>query len=138
MRVISDDAFAACTIKAEAGGEIYQGQVAVGEVIRERQRTGFFSDGTVIGTCLRAKQFSVYNQDPQDNLLAIRTLESDDSDPVYQSCLKAWVESAMSSNAPECVEYYAPAVVIPYWLGDFIPVVKIGHHIFLKRKVATE
>lgn len=47
--VISPDALGICTLWQEARGEPYQGKVAVGEVIRERMRRRYASDGTVAG-----------------------------------------------------------------------------------------
>lgn len=134
MRVISDDAFAAITIRSEAEGEPHEGKVAVGEVIRRRMRQRFFSDGTVIGTCFLRMQFSVFNDDRDDNARAITMLQSDDSDPTFLDCLDAWRESAASVLVPECVQYYNPKKKVPNWLGDFILVRSIGNHDFLKRR----
>ncbi|MDQ6892191.1 MAG: cell wall hydrolase [Acidobacteriota bacterium] len=134
MRVISDDAFAALTIKAEAGGELYVGKVCVGETFRERMRQGFFSDGTVIGTCFLRLQFSVWNDDKQDNALAIRVLKTDDVDPVYQECLRAWLESEHSHNVPGAVQYYNPRVVLPAWVDEFEKVATVGNHVFMRKR----
>lgn len=137
MRVIPDDAFAAITIRSEAEGEPYEGKVAVGEVIRRRIRQRFYSDGTVIGTCFLRMQFSVWNDDKQDNARAIKMLNSDDADPYFLDCLAAWKESSGSVLVPNCVQYYranGPGAVLPAWVGDFDFVRTIGHHDFLKRK----
>ncbi len=134
MRVVSDETFAAITIRAEAEGEPHEGKVAVGEVIRRRMRERFFSDGTVVGTCFRRLQFSIWNDDLQDNTRAIKMLHSDDADPVYVDCLLAWRESNDSGLVPGAVQYFNPAVVMPSWLPAFVHVRTIGNHDFLRRR----
>lgn len=134
MRAISDNTFAALTVLAEAGGEPYLGKVAVGEVIRRRMKLRFFSDGTVMGTCFARLQFSVWNDDKQDNALAIRTLQSDDMTIGYQDSMRAWLASETSTLVPDAVQYYNPDTVLPSWLDEFIPVATINKHVFLKRK----
>ena len=60
-RVISDDTLGALCVFAEARGEPYEGQVAVGNVIRNRTRLKFFSQGTVVSTVFQPYQFSWTN-----------------------------------------------------------------------------
>lgn len=134
MRIISDESFAAITILAEAEGEPFEGKIAVGEVIRERMRQRFFSDGTVIGTCFLRLQFSIWNDDKQDNARAIKILQTDYVYPIYQECLRAWIQSANSYLVPAAVQYFNPHVVFPSWHGDFDEVRTIGNHVFMKRK----
>lgn len=134
MRVIPDEVFAALTIRAEAEGEPHAGKVAIGEVIRERMRQRFFSDGTVMGTCFLRLQFSIWNDDKQDNLRAVAMLKTEYEDPAFRECVKAWIESENTKIVPSAVQYYNPHVVMPSWLDDFTLVAKIGNHDFLKRK----
>jgi spore germination cell wall hydrolase CwlJ-like protein len=136
MRAIPDAIFAAMTILAEAEGEPYHGQIAVGEVLRRRMRTKFFSDGTVIGTCFLRRQFSIWNDDPQDNARAIKILQADDGELMFRQCLSAWKDSATSNLAPDAVQYYNPRTSTPGWVDEFEFVISIGHHDFLRRKVA--
>lgn len=137
MRAISDRTFAALTIIAEAGGEPYLGKVAVGEVIRRRAKLKFLSDGTIIGTCFAGKQFSVWNDDKQDNALAIRVLQTDDLSLGFQDAMRAWDASETSTLVPDAVNYYrarGPDAILPAWLDEFDLVGSIGKHDFLKRK----
>lgn len=134
MRAISDETFAAITILSEAEGESHDGKIAVAEVIRNRMRQRFFSDGTVIGTCFLRLQFSVWNDDPMDNRRAVRMLSIDDCDPRFLDALTAWRESGDTSLVPYAVQYYNPKLVHPAWAGDFDWVRSIGNHSFLKRK----
>jgi cell wall hydrolase len=113
----------------------------VGEVIRRRAATRFFSDGSIEGTCLRARQFSGWNGDSTrldpTGSHRIRTVRIDDSDPVVSDCVKAWQASETSNLVPACVQYHA-ASVTPTWTSDFVFVVRIGHHLFYRRKTAAE
>lgn len=130
-RILSDDQGGALTIKGEAEGESYLGKVCVGESIRERMRTLFFSNGTVFGTIFRNRQYSTWNADAANR---IRILRTDSTDPVYLECMRAWYESAYTKNVPGAVQYYAPRVVVPTWLDDFELVRTVGNHEFLRRK----
>ena len=66
MKLFDDDALAIATIWQEAEGEPYDAKVAVGEVIRERMRRKYNSDGTIAGTVGRRFQFSAFNDDPAE------------------------------------------------------------------------
>src|SRR5690242_9293677 len=77
MRLISDTALAAVTIWQEARGEAYAGKLAVAEVIRNRIKERYASDGTVAGTVIRPKQFSGWNSSDSNR---IPSLQIDDGD----------------------------------------------------------
>ena len=57
-RLIPEDKLAILTIAQEALAEPFEGKLAVAEVIRNRMKQRYMSDGTVEGTVLRAWQFS--------------------------------------------------------------------------------
>jgi spore germination cell wall hydrolase CwlJ-like protein len=130
MKLVSDDIWAVLTIWQEARGEQHSGRVAVGEVIRNRMKRNYTSDGTAAGTVLHASQFSGWNtQDPN----RIKCALLDDSDPLVQDCIAAWKESETSNLTNGAVLYYALTMPkAPPWASS--PLVKfivdIGHHRF--------
>lgn len=144
MILISDEALAAVTIRSEAEGEPYDGKVAVGEVIRNRMKHRFFSDGSVPGTVCRSYQFSAWNDDGNNNKLLIRVLKSDDSEAVVKECVQAWRDSELTNLVKGALFYMNVALVrswnhghLPKWWDiDATPVgeVVIGHHTFRRKR----
>jgi spore germination cell wall hydrolase CwlJ-like protein len=133
MRLISDTALAAVTIWQEARGELYQGKLAVAEVIRNRMQERYASDGTVAGTVLRPKQFSGWNGgDPN----RIPSLKIDDGDRSVAECIRAWKEAMEQSTniAKGALLYYAPALAAPAWARGCTELARIGGHVFLRPK----
>jgi spore germination cell wall hydrolase CwlJ-like protein len=123
MRVVDEDKWAIMTIAGEALGEPLIGKVAVAEVIRNRMARGYASDGTIIGTVLRAKQFSMW--DDKARLLAARI---DDEHPKVQECIKAWELSATSNVTNGAVLYHTIMIETPYWAkADTVKEVKTIH-----------
>lgn len=110
MRVVDDEAWAIMTIAGEALGEPMIGKIAVAEVIRNRMARKYASDGTVIGTVLRAKQFSMW--DDKARLLAARI---DDKDPKVRECIDAWIESEHSTISKGAVLYHTIMIERPFW-----------------------
>jgi spore germination cell wall hydrolase CwlJ-like protein len=130
MRLVSDTALAAITIWQEARGEPYEGKLAVAEVIRNRMRAHYASDGTVAGTVLRPRQFSGWNS---DDLNRVPSLKLDDGDRVVADCVRAWKEAAEQNTdvAKRALLYYAPALALPSWAKGCVEVARIGRHLFL-------
>lgn len=113
----------------EARGEPPEGRRAVAEVIRNRMKRKYQSDGTVAGTVLRPYQFSGMNtQDPNRRLAAV----IDDDDAIVKDCLKAWHEAETTTYAKGSVLYYNPKAVThdPPWLGACHRVAIVGAHHF--------
>lgn len=143
-RVLPADLWGALTIYGEARGESHLGQVAVGEVIRARMARRIFSDGTIAGTVLKARQFSCW-MDGDPNRLAIA--EVHDTEAAWQSCLRAWAESATSIATRAATHYLNPEAVLratgrlPSWacrasdpalLNEALVTLREGRHVFLK------
>ena len=136
MRLVSEDTLAVITIWMESRGEPWEGKLAVAEVIRNRMRQKYSSDGTVSGTVLRAFQFSGFNtQDPN----RIPSFRIDGDDPVVQECEKAWRESEhtleiRSSITKGAVLYLNPTIVTqkPKWVDLSVEVARVGPHVFYK------
>ena len=137
-RLVSEEALAVITIWQEARNEPQEGMIAVGEVIRNRMKQKYSSDGTVSGTVLRPLQFSGWNaKDPS----RIKSLKIDDDDATVKKCLAAWLLSGTGTNhAKGAVLYYAPAVVsMPDWAKPDVAekVAEIGGHHFYVPKPNT-
>jgi spore germination cell wall hydrolase CwlJ-like protein len=133
MKLFNEEAFAIATIWQEARGESYDGKCAVGEVIRNRMKRRYTSDGTVLGTTLRPFQFSGWNtQDPN----RIPALRLDDSDPLVQECKRAWQDSENTNFSKGAVLYLNPEAVnrMPDWVANTVRVAIVGAHHFYQTK----
>lgn len=115
------------TIYGEARGEKFEGKVAVGEVIRNRMRDRYSSDGTVEDTVLRPYQFSVWNTGGP-RVLAELDYESD----MYDECAAAWAASEYSNLTKGANLYYNPRLANPKWAQTTEHIVTIGNHKFHK------
>lgn len=136
MRLITEEALAVITIYQEAQGESYEGKLAVAEVIRNRMKKQYASDGTVSGTVLRPMQFSGWNaKDPG----RIRAVRSDSDDRIVQDCIRAWHEAIAGSDTVNgAVLYYNPSIIpdAPEWAmpDSADQVATVGHHVFFVPK----
>lgn len=131
MRIIPDEVWAALTIWQESRGEPQDGRIAVGEVIRERMRRHYSSDGTVPGTVLRPHQFSGWNTNDPNRIVCAKL---DDTNDEYDRCLAAWRASGYTTLVKGAVLYYNPAIIAtpPTWAIPDKRVAIIGrHHFFL-------
>jgi spore germination cell wall hydrolase CwlJ-like protein len=130
--IVPPDALAIITLWQESQGEIYAGKVAVGEVIRERMRRNYSSDGSVAGTVCRRFQFSGWNGDAIARTLLIKSMKIDNADPVVQECVRAWHESRHTNYAKGAVLYCHLDVLPerPAWATPDKFLVKIDHHSF--------
>lgn len=131
MRLIPDTALAVITIWQEARGESHEGKVAVAEVIRNRMKAMYSSDGTVAGTVARRWQFSGWNTDDPSRA---QSLQIDDDNPVVQDCLRAWREANTDGTnyAKGALLYLNPRAVpvLPAWVRNSDRVAEIGNHVF--------
>lgn len=129
-RLVPDETWAVLTIWQEARGEAAEGRVAVAEVIRNRMRRQYQSDGTVVGTVLRPYQFSGWNtRDVNRRLSAVLH----DDDPSVIACRDAWhlaLEGSEITNG--AVLYCNPKVIaeLPLWVAASREVAVIGRHHF--------
>lgn len=130
MRLISDDAIAIATIFQEAEGESLEGKIAVGEVIRNRMKRNYSSQGDVISTCLWPAQFSGWNTNSKNRL---RSLRIDSSNAVVNDCAIAWERSRESNLTLGSVLYLNPDLVhpLPSWASPSKELAIVGaHHFF--------
>ena len=117
MLLIPDDIFAIVTIWQEARGEIHIGKVAVGEVIRNRMKMRYHSDGTAAGTVLQPRQFSGWNEGNYNRIISVK---QDAQDPAMMDCARAWLESdAGIDEAPGSVK---PSVSASAVMVEAVPI----------------
>ena len=137
MRLVQDSTWAALTIWMEARGQPFEGKVAVAEVIRNRTRMCFHSNGTVPDTCLRPYQFSCWNtKDP--NRLKAAVIE--DSALEMRACIEAWKKSGEAERLLplEAVFYLNEATVmelagkLPDWAREDRKLAIVGDHTFYR------
>ena len=132
-RVISDDLWGALCVFAEARGEPYEGQVAVGNVVRQRTKLRFFSSGSVVSTVCNPYQFSWMNTGDAQRT---RVLSADWSDPAWKTAVRAWFESEMRDEVPGALWYHADYVTPAWSKAQGITLVKrIGRHLFYARVI---
>lgn len=140
MRLVPDWVWAVMTIWQECQGEDFDSKVAVAEVIRQRTRLKYMSDGTVPGTVLWPLQFSGWNSvDPSPKYrerIECAKLRTDD--PVVKECMAAWEKSVGSSLSKGAVLYYNPKICKPSWAKNCVVVARVGAHEFLIPKGMEE
>ena len=113
----SDVTLLAKLIYAEARGEPYQGQVAVGAVVLNRVKSSSFPN-TISGVIYQPYAFTCVN-DGQINLKP------------NQTAIKA-AKDAMNGWDPSygCLYYYNPKIATSKWIYSRKTVVTIGAHVF--------
>ena len=137
MKLVPDATWGLITLWMEGRGETHAGKVAIAEVILNRTKQKYSSDGTVSGTCLRAFQFSAWNTTDTNRLVGAKL---DDDDPVVQLCHKAWDEANLNlttnkPTVPGALLYYNPRIPAPAWVAKSDFVATVDHHNFYRPKV---
>lgn len=130
-RLISDDVWGILCIFGEARGETYEGMIAVGNVVRNRTRRHFSSDGTVVGTVTSPYQFSWMNTTDGQRT---RVLSASWEDDAMSQCVHAWFESEYRQEVPDDTLWYHASEVSPGWAKahSIVLVKEIGRHRFFK------
>lgn len=113
----SDLYLLAKTIYAEARGESYTGQVAVGAVILNRVKSSAFPN-TIAGVVYQQHAFTAVS-DGQINLEPDATAKN-----AAQDALNGW------DPTYGCIYYYNPAVATSSWIFSRKTVTTIGKHVF--------
>ena len=115
----SDTYLLAKCIYAEARGESYVGQVAVGAVILNRVRSTSFPN-TISGVIYQKNAFTSVS-DGQINLAPDKTAMN-----AAQDAINGW------DPTYGCIYYYNPAVATSSWIFGRPTVTTIGKHVFAK------
>lgn len=129
--VVPEDIWGSLCIFAEARGEPYEGQIAVGNVLRNRatRKPPFFSDGSIVGTVWAPHQFSWTNtDDPQRR----RVLAARWEEKAFQLAAQAWADSAHRQIVPREVLWYHADYVSPWWAKQLVHVSTVGRHLFYR------
>lgn len=131
-RLVSDDTWGILTVWQEARGESFEGKLAVAEVILNRMKRLYASDGTVAGTVLRPMQFSAWNA---SDVNRIQSAKIDTDHPTVQECIKAWHDAKQGSDTVHgAVLYLNPSIVkpLPKWATPeyAVEVARVGAHVF--------
>lgn len=134
--LILPDLLAISTILAEAGNQPLNGMIAVGEVIRNRTKRKYNSDGSIIGTLLLPWQFSCWNNDMNSRRLMIRSLMNVSlKDTIPQGnidrAIDAWAMSETTNITDKAVLYHTIHIT-PSWSKSprVVKTHQIGDHIF--------
>lgn len=106
-------------IYAEARGEPYEGQVAVGAVVLNRVKSSSFPN-TVSGVIYQSGAFDAVS-DGQINMTPDKTSMS-----AAKDALNGWDPSY------GCTFYFNPSTATSKWIWSKTQIVKIGKHIFCK------
>lgn len=130
MRLVPDESWAILTICGEARGEPREGQLGVAEVIRNRMRRRYQSDGTVVGTVLRPQQFSCWNaSDPNRRIVAVLDAEA----PIVTVAREVWAQALAGSETVGGAVLYlnrSALQVLPPWVEETTLLATVGHHEF--------
>ena len=133
-RLIDPDDLAVATILMEAESESYEGKLAVAQVIRNRMRLRYASDGTVASTVLWPLQFSCWNH---NNTRRDDVCNYGLSDDRVLEAQRAWTESGHGGPLPfTAVLYHTAArptrdgLWPPKWAENAKRETKIGAHVF--------
>lgn len=129
--------WAVLTIDQEARGETFDGKLAVAEVIRDRARRGYQSDGTIPGTVLKPYQFSGWNtEDPNRLKSAKRAAAGALEGGQLAEAVAAWNKAVTedTKTAQGALLYHANpmprGMKKPGWVGRVKFLVQIGAHAF--------
>jgi N-acetylmuramoyl-L-alanine amidase len=130
LEVISavDLDIAARTVAGEARGESSAGKLAVALVILNRAKKAGWMGNTIEGVCLKAYQFSCWNDD-DPNRLAIERMKK--TDPVYMLALFAVAEAIVTDeDITEGATHYHTKDIEPFWIEGREPCTIIENHVF--------
>ena len=145
FEALTDEQALALTLYLEARSEPTKGIIAVGSVILERVRLGYFGKG-VKGVCFKPYQFSCYNsKDPQYEKVALRIASNFDEEAGKISKLQACLMIARGLLSGEIkpnveAQFYKVVGCPAAWEKEFVHVGRIGAHDFYRepsRKTRT-
>jgi N-acetylmuramoyl-L-alanine amidase len=126
--------FLILTVEQEAGGESYEGQLAVAYVVMNRANA---SKASIIDTVMRNMQFSCWNAD-NPTRMNIDTIPDDILKRCYKAAVAAYFGLAKdpSKGASHYLNEEATRRVrggdLPGWFDEAKVTVRIGRHTFLR------
>lgn len=133
MRLVPPETLMLLTGWQEVRGQPLEGKRGFCEVVRNRMRLHYQSDGTLEGTLFYPLAFSGWNA---RDVNRIKSLRVEDSDPQIIEIQKAWELSAGPDLVlpKDAVHYLNPAAVekMPNWAHPSLKVAVIGAHHFYR------
>ena len=130
------------TVWGEARGEPVEGRAAVAHVVLNRARKAqefkakngrshpLFGNGSIVGACIAAWQFSCWNLgDPNRVKMGRLTLGDGDFMQCVEIALKV-IGGKKPDTVSGATHYYADSIAPPKWAIGKIPVAVIGRHCF--------
>ena len=146
FEALTDEQALALTLYLEARSEPTKGIIAVGSVILELVRLGYFGGKTIKGVCFKPYQFSCYNsKDPQYEKIALRIASNFDEEAGKSSKLQECLMIARGLLSGEIkpnveAQFYKVVGCPAAWEKEFVHVERIGAHDFYRepsRKTRT-
>jgi spore germination cell wall hydrolase CwlJ-like protein len=125
------------TILQEARSQTLDGMIGVAEVIRDRTKSKFYSNGTVISTVLWPYQFSGWNtKDPNREICGKMEMDN----PLVIMAIRAWkiANNNFTSLTGGALFYHARTMnPFPDWASspEMEKTTQIQDHIFYKRVI---
>ena len=133
--LVHPDIWAILTILQESRNQTFDGMLGVAEVIRNRTKSKFYSDGSIISTILMPKQFSGWNTNDPNRIICGK-LKTDNEHVILAT--KAW--KIANENNTDLTSgaffYHAKTMkVYPEWSKSpkIARTTIIGDHIFYKK-----
>ena len=138
FEALTDEQALALTLYLEARSEPTKGIIAVGSVILERVRLGYFGGKNIKGVCFKPYQFSCYNsKDPQYEKIALRIARDFAGEAgkisKLQTCLmisKGLLSGEIKPNVE--AQFYKVVGCPAAWEKEFVHVERIGAHDFYR------
>ena len=135
VSLVPDWQWAVMTILQEARSQTLDGMIGVAEVIRDRTKSKFYSNGTVISTVLWPYQFSGWNtKDPNREICGKMELDN----PLVIMAIRAWriANNNFTSLTGGALFYHASSMnPFPDWAtsGEVEKTTQIQDHIFYRK-----
>ena len=130
-----DHGLMARTLWGECRGEPFEGQVAVGYVIRNRALQGGWWGSTIGEVCLKPYQFSCWNND-DPNRARLMTVDYEDPNFVTALGIAALLATLrLPDYSRGATHYVADYITPPDWTKSLVPTVKLGRHQFYKEAI---
>lgn len=121
------------TVFGEARGEGWQGQLAVGWVIRNRAKIGGWFGSSIYQVCHKPLQFSCWNDsDPNRSLIAGIKLETDRYFREAFAAASVILTDARHDLTNGATHYHSRAVA-PAWSKELSKVAEVGDHFFYRK-----
>lgn len=122
------------TIFGEARGESFDGQIAVGWVIKNRAMKPGWWGHTITEVCRKPFQFSCWNSSDPNNTVILRASLTDLTFiRAYGAAALVMTEDLLDITNG-ATHYYALYSATPPWASAMVETARIGQHRFMREK----